>query len=313
MNKEMEMIFSSSNDAFSQELEKFAEDISSSSNGKIAMVKETTMHQFLPSLTLSCKGRENIHYSAIPKGPEFEPFMDALKFFSQNDATLPEKTKIKLKKFLYPIEILLLISPECPNCPRLVRLITSMAAINSKLEVYILDATRFSELSEQYCITSVPATIVDKRIVLIGQIEPDKLIGLFLIKNTPEFMPATLMNMVDTKRIQEAIDIVIKHKEYAKALLPTLKSGEFKERLPILFLFEEILEKDADCLDHMVPDLINMVSDADSALIGDTADLLGKIGSRQAIPYLEKLTENIDPDIVEAATSALEEIKTREK
>jgi HEAT repeat protein len=54
-----------------------------------------------------------------------------------------------------------------------------------------------------------------------------------------------------------------------------------------------------------------MSRDSDPALIGDVADLLGKIGSRQAIPYLEKLTENIDPDIVEAATFALEEIKTR--
>ncbi|MDY6863281.1 MAG: thioredoxin family protein [Thermodesulfobacteriota bacterium] len=309
----MEIILSRGNDKFSKELEKFAEKVASSSNGKITLVKELSKGQFLPSLTISCKGRENIHYTAIPEGPEYGPFMDALKFFHQNDTPLQEEIKVNLKKIIHPLEILVLISPECPNCPNAVRIITSMAVINSKLDVFIIDVTRFPELAVKYGIKSVPAIIIDKSIVLIGQIELDKLTKLLLSKNRPEFISETLINMIDTKRVQEAVKLIIENKEYAKALLPTLKNGEFKDRLPILFLFEEVLEKNPFGLDPIVPDLIKMVDDTDSALVGDIADLLGKIGNNQAIPYLKRLVEHNDPDIAEAAKEAIDEIKTKER
>jgi HEAT repeat protein len=52
-----------------------------------------------------------------------------------------------------------------------------------------------------------------------------------------------------------------------------------------------------------------MLSHYDARIRGDVADLLGKIGDPAAIPHLEPLISDPDPDVAEAAVDALEELK----
>ena len=56
-----------------------------------------------------------------------------------------------------------------------------------------------------------------------------------------------------------------------------------------------------------------LMEHADHRIRGDTADLLGKIGSPEAIPALKKAAADKNPDVVEAVEEALEEIATGTK
>jgi len=66
-------------------------------------------------------------------------------------------------------------------------------------------------------------------------------------------------------------------------------------------------------LDGAVPSLIEVLQSEDGSLRGDTADLLGQIGHQGAIPDLEELRNDPNPDVAEIAAEALEEIEARMK
>jgi HEAT repeat protein len=52
-----------------------------------------------------------------------------------------------------------------------------------------------------------------------------------------------------------------------------------------------------------------MLSHKDSRIRGDIADLLGKTGDPRAIPKLEPLKADPDPDVADAAVEAIEELR----
>jgi HEAT repeat protein len=74
---------------------------------------------------------------------------------------------------------------------------------------------------------------------------------------------------------------------------------------------EEALARDARIFDTIVGELIPLLSHQDAPLRGDTAELLGKIGHKAAVPALQQLESDTDPDVSEAATEALQAIAAR--
>ena len=74
-------------------------------------------------------------------------------------------------------------------------------------------------------------------------------------------------------------------------------------------IVERALEDKPEAVRALIPSLIGMLSNDDSRIRGDIADLLGKIGDPQVIPNLEPLLADPDPDVSEAAADAIEELR----
>ena len=74
-------------------------------------------------------------------------------------------------------------------------------------------------------------------------------------------------------------------------------------------VLEEALGQDPEAIREMVPSIIELLFHEDSRIRGDMADFLGRVGDRRVVPHLERLTSDPDPDVVEAAADALEELQ----
>ena len=82
-------------------------------------------------------------------------------------------------------------------------------------------------------------------------------------------------------------------------------------RMGLLIVVEDVLGADATALDDIVGSLLPALDAEDAGLRGDTADLLGQIGHASALPALEALLGDPNPDVVEIVTEALERIGQR--
>ena len=295
------------NDPFSQRLKNFAQKLSEVSEGKVILAenKDKISLSGFPALTLSSKNHHNIHYLSIPEGHELQPFSNALTFISQGYAPCLERTKNILAKVSKPAEIMVFISPYCTNCPKVVEVVISLALSNPLITAFIIDVQYFKELADKYQIKSVPATIVDQDLVLIGHVTEGKLAELIAQRGKLHYDRERIGSLIERGLILEAADLIC-NGECQEAILSLFEEGDLSTRMGVLVVFEEAIEKDINRVRGMVPQLIELLSHKDSRIRGDIADLLGKIGDSRAIPHLEKLTSDPDPDVVEAASEALE-------
>jgi HEAT repeat protein len=84
---------------------------------------------------------------------------------------------------------------------------------------------------------------------------------------------------------------------------------ELSTRMGVLVIMEGALDKNPQSVKNMVPALIELLYHEDARIRGDIADFLGGVGDSRAIPHLEILTKDADPDVAEAAEDALEELQ----
>jgi HEAT repeat protein len=82
-------------------------------------------------------------------------------------------------------------------------------------------------------------------------------------------------------------------------------------RMGLMLLVEEVLEADSTALDGVVAELLPALDAEDAGLRGDTADLLGQIGHASAVPALEALRNDPNPDVAEIVMEALDLIGQR--
>lgn len=304
------IIHSRENDAFSRALEEFARDLSEVSAGRITLSRDKGEHRLpgLPAFTLSCEKRNNIHYLAIPEGHELPPFLHALQYICRGNAPVSAEVGERLDEVSSPADIWVLVSPHCTNCPKVVKSVVAMASMNSLLSVTIVDVQYFNELAEAHAVKSVPATIIDGQLVLIGQVAPERLLWLLARRGTEEYTRELMRSLIDRGRASEAAQRLARG-EGGEALVSLFQEEELSTRMGVLVVLEGALEKDRSAVKKMVPSLIRLLSHEDSRIRGDMADFLGRVGDLRAVPHLERLTSDPDPDVVEAAADALEEMR----
>jgi len=292
---------------FSKALEAFAQAVSEAAGGKISVTMEKGGASLpgLPALTISGGYSRNIHYLALPEGYELRPFIQAIKFLAPGSAPLSGRAKEAITTITTPVEVRVFVSPYCANCPQVVETVITLASVNPLISAFIIDVHNFKELADKYRLKSVPATVINNELVLFGAITEEKLAELLAQKDAPLYARELMRSLIESGLTLKAADL-IRHENGREVILELFQEGDFFTRLGILVAFEEALEKDPVTIRGMVPQLIKLLSHKDHRIRGDIADLLGKIGDPNAIPYLQKLTSDPHPEVVEAAAEALE-------
>lgn len=298
-------------DEFSQELRNFVEELSEISEGRIKVTNGTEggggTLPGLPAFTLSGGQSSNVAYLAVPKGPELPPFLDMLRTLSSGEAPLPSETRESVSKVSKPTKVWILISAHCPNCPKVVAEVLALALSNPLVSASILDIEHFGPVVDEYGIKSVPATIINGELVLIGQQSAERLSQLMALAGTEDYDGEILRSLMERGQVSGAARFICGGRG-RKAILNLFQEPELSTRMGVLVVLEQALELESSAVAEMVPSLIELLSHEDSRIRGDIADLLGTVGDRRAVPHLEKLANDPDPDVVEAASDALEEI-----
>jgi len=292
---------------FGQKLDNVVSAICDHSDGKCVAVPDVPDSKVVaaPCFKMGVSGKAHIAYAALPTGHQFPPFLKILEYIGCGDDSVPDSCKVSDRS---QAELLILISEHCPRCPLVVEAAGISACGNPSVLLDIIDAGQFPEFTEKFGIKSVPATILDRKIVLVGAVTADRIMELVEIRGTPKFGIEIVRSLIENQNISEAA-ASLGTDAGRTVVLELMQDTEFSNRLSALVVVERALEDAPDTVRVMVPSLLPMLSHQDPRIRGDVADLLGKIGDPMVLPYLESLTSDPDPDVVEAAEDAIEELK----
>ena len=292
---------------FSHKLKSFVDELCRLSKGKIQAVtrRPDPRMDIVPCFRIGAEEHTNVVYAAVPLGHQFPPFVNALKMIADKSSTLSEARQAAA---VSPAEIQVLISEHCPRCPVVVDAVLLLSGRYSSISSFVVDAAQFPDITRKYGIKSVPATILDRRLALIGNTSADRILELLQIRGTSKYEMEVVQSLIDTGRIPEAAGC-LDQDAGREVILALLQNPEFSKRLSGLVVAERALTDHPDAVRALVPALVQMLSHDDARIRGDIADLLGKIGDPQVIPHLEPLASDPDPDVAEAAADAIEELR----
>lgn len=218
-----------------------------------------------------------------------------------------------LEKLTKDAELLLFIAQGCPACPHQVRSVATLALASPRVSVEIVDAQQDPELSAQYEISSVPTTIVDDELIMVGVIPATDLAWRLLERQGPEAEKVVFAALVESGRISDAAERLSDGRA-TKAFVELWSQSTLENRMGLFLVVEEALQWNPEGLNDLVAPLVQGLEGdgplpQDPSRRGDTADLLGQIGHADARPVLELLSRDPNEEVAEAAEDALADLK----
>lgn len=263
-----------------------------------------------PGLTVSARGKGKINYLALPEGREAPPFLEALGQLARPLAGATAELEERLASLDTSAELLVFIASTCPHCPQAVRAANSVAAASPLVTTSIIDAQRYEQLAQRFSVQSVPLTILDRRFFITGVVLPAELAETILARGSEEYESRLFRALLEQARLDEATAL-LGEGSAGRHFVPAWRDSTTSSRMGLLLVAERLLEDEPASLDAIVADLLPLLRIEDVALRGDTADLLGRIGSPAAEADLARLLEDPNPDVAEAASDALEQLRER--
>lgn len=265
---------------------------------------------FLPAFSPQADQPAPVHYHFVPRGREEEPFREWLWHLAgaKPQALNDQDTHPAMAE--QPAEILLFVSSHCPNCPHAVRMVSALALQTRLITVHILDATERPDLAGQFRVRSVPTLLVERKLPIVGVPDRERLLALVQKNRPAQVLQDIVLSLIHAGHVSEAAAILAGGLD-ASFLARRFQNPTFHEKLALLATLEEALEISPSCLDSLAERLIPLLSAEQAPLRGDIADLLGKIGNVRALPSLEALCQDSDPDVAEAAEEACRMIRSR--
>lgn len=258
-----------------------------------------------PALSVTGEGRGEIHYLALPLGHQAQPFIEALT--AEGPRQMPAELASALRELVGRVELYLFTAAECPHCPRAVSAACELALTSERVSVFVIDAQRFGELASKFKVLSVPSTVIDGGLCITGVRPVAELAQAVLELGTPGHRQRHLLSLLESRRLPEAIELVL-GPEGPDALLELWKQSGTGGRVGLLLAAEEALDRAPRSLDAIVVALAGQLLSPDAAMRGDSADLLGKIGHADARPALQALVGDPNADVAEIAADALEQL-----
>ncbi len=296
-------------DAFSMELRTTAAQMSGVSMDKIRLETwNSGIFPDRPGFSLGPGDHRNIHYFAAPDGRELDPFLEAILWVSGAKDSPSLVSSSSLSAINHESQLMILMASECPHCPEVVRNALKIAVVQPLVSLLIIDALHFSDIAERYKVKATPTIVINDGYTAVGQVSTAVMIK-GLTQNRQEEFTTILDSMIKAGRAEDAAALICRE-NMPEAIIPIYMAKEFSTRIGALVAMEEALAINPHCFDPIVGTLTGFLSDNEASLRGDTAELLGKIKNKSAIPILEKIAaEDPDPDVRDAALDALEELR----
>lgn len=132
----------------------------------------------VPAIALLDKSRKDtgIRFYGMPGGYEFHSLLGAVLVVSKRRTGLTEDLIRQIKRIETPLHIKTYITPTCPYCSSVVRLIHKMAFLNPHIRADMIEVTEFPELGNEAGVKGVPKTIVNHFFDLEGALPEEQFI-----------------------------------------------------------------------------------------------------------------------------------------
>lgn len=241
-----------------------------------------------------------------------EPILDFEALEALTNPAEVQALEGPLEKLENETDILLFIAPGCTACPHQIRAVATLTLASPKIAVEIVDATQEPDFAAQYGIRSVPTTVVNDELIMVGVIPAPELALRILAQQGPDSDKVVFASLVESGRFSDAA-AHIWDGHGLQAFGELWARSTMEQRMNLFLVAEEALTAQEECMDGLLPVLFAGLEGEgplaqDPSRKGDTADLLGRIGHPDARPVLEQLAKDPNPEVAEAAEEALEEL-----
>lgn len=266
-----------------------------------------------PAVTFRRDGCGSVTWMALPDGPEREPFEEML--LSRRDDVDAKSGGLResIGPIERPVSIEVFIAAACPHCPNAVRAANRLALASPHVKTTVIDTQQFPELAAKFNIRTVPMTIIDGELLFNEVVAPEVLAEAVGSKSRGGYLARALRSHVDTGTIDTGVRLLRTAAGAPDAFVDVWRESVLSIRMGLMLMAGQALEERPELFDAVVPRLIPLLDTVDQSLRGDTADLLGQIAHPGARQALEQLLGDADPDIVEIAEEALENLRNREE
>jgi len=126
-----------------------------------------------PAIVIEGVKPYNVRFFGIPSGYEFTTLIEDIMDASKGDVHMPEHLKQKIKAWDKPLRLQVFVTPTCPYCPRMVRLVHKMAFLNPKITGDMVEAIEFPDLSNKHEVSGVPKTVINGKDGIVGAYPED--------------------------------------------------------------------------------------------------------------------------------------------
>jgi thiol-disulfide isomerase/thioredoxin len=241
-----------------------------------------------------------------------ESMQDSEQLEALADPGLAQTLAPTLQALEKETELLLFVTPGCAVCPHQLRSAATVALASEKVILEVVDATREPELAAHYEVASVPTTVVDDELIMVGVIRPDELALRLIERQGPDEARRVFSALVAAGHVTPAAERLADGRGM-EAFLELWGPDDPDRRTLLLRIAEESLMYDPFGLGPLAGPLLAALEDG-GALAGDddtradTATLLGLTGDDDARPTLERLAGDEDGFVARAARAALDEL-----
>ena len=112
---------------------------------------------------------KGVKFSTLPGGHELNSFILTLYNIAGAGQKISEESKKKIDGISTPHKIKIGVTLSCSRCPESVQSAQRIAIENNNIDVEVIDVFTFPKFREKFEIMSVPAIIIDDKLVGFGQ------------------------------------------------------------------------------------------------------------------------------------------------
>lgn len=164
----------------SSELRMYMEELTKLSDKVKIVMDEKAEPEEIPyvKVCLEDGSYTGLAFHGVPGGHEFTSFMIGLYNASGPGQKTDPDVLEKIQAIQRKVNIRIVISLTCTNCPDLVMAAQRIAALSPNVTAEVYDVNHFSRLREQYQIMSVPCLLIDDKPPVFGRKDIRQLLDL---------------------------------------------------------------------------------------------------------------------------------------
>lgn len=129
-----------------------------------------------PALVMLNSKNIAIRFYGFPGGYEFETLLSDLVDLSQGEPRISPDIMSAVKRIDFPVHIQVFVTPQCPYCSGAVKVAHDFAILNPKIKSDAIEVEEFRRLGDKYGVMSVPKTVINETMHLVGAYPPDILL-----------------------------------------------------------------------------------------------------------------------------------------
>lgn len=129
----------------------------------------------IPGIVIRGALNRPVRFFGVPATRQFPVFLETVIQASRTVSPVPPVVARTLKKVRREVDLTVFVAPLCPHSPAVAFIGAMIGLASPRVRTEIVELAEFPHLAEKHQVQALPTTIIDRRHVLVGALEPEAL------------------------------------------------------------------------------------------------------------------------------------------